>query len=89
MRGGDTRRRCANGAYLVVSVVVRRYSRTGSIQIVLAVFMTVQVRKGKSGVTSQGFRPDGMACWTLGRDSRRRYYTSFAGRGRVRGFRIV
>ena len=82
MRGGDTRRRCANGAYLVVSVVVRRYSRTDSIQIVLAVFMTVQVCKGKSWLTWQGFRLDSMACGALGGDSRRRCYTSFAGRGR-------
>ena len=78
MRGGDTRRRCADGAYLVMSVVVRRYSRTGSVQMVSAVFMKVQVCKSRSRVTWRGFRLGGMACRTLGGDSRRRHYTSFA-----------
>ena len=80
MRGGDTRRRCADGAYLVMSVVVRRYSGTGSIHIVLAVFMTVQLCKSKSRLTWQGFQLGGMACRTLGGDSRRRHHTSFAER---------
>ena len=87
MRGGDTRRCCANGAYLVVSVVVRRYSRTGSIHMLLAVFMTVQLCKSKSRLTWQGFRLDGMACRTLGGDRRRRHHTRFA--ERRLGFRVV
>ena len=87
MRGGDTRRRCADGAYLVMSVVVRRYSRTGSVQMVSAVFMKVQVRKSRSRLTWRGFRLGGMACQTLGGDSRRRHYTSFA--EQTHDFRMV
>lgn len=87
MRGGDTRRRCADGAYLVMRIVIRRYSGTGSIQMVLAVFMKVQVCKSRSRLTWQGFRLGGMACRTLGGDSSRRHYTSFA--ERRFGFRVV